>query len=101
MDLDRSSFEVNVDPSTGLTSIDDPSINLSDLSDRQSVLGIYTHVVCSFHLDEQRQKDRHSRDRESFLSRTHTHLESLQNRFVDIELVTEPFIRINTSGVNR
>ncbi|KAJ0617205.1 hypothetical protein HanIR_Chr02g0098861 [Helianthus annuus] len=64
-------------------------------------MGIYIPMLCSFCVRSKRQKDRHSRDRESILSRTHTHLESLQNRFVNIELVTEPFIRINTSGVNR
>ncbi|KAJ0479272.1 hypothetical protein HanIR_Chr13g0618151 [Helianthus annuus] len=39
IELDRSSFEICLDPSTGLTSIDDPSINLSDPSDRQPVFG--------------------------------------------------------------
>ncbi|KAJ0742692.1 hypothetical protein HanPI659440_Chr10g0367051 [Helianthus annuus] len=49
MDLDRSSFEVYVDPSTGFGSIDDPSISLFDHSTRRSVLGIYTRVMCSLH----------------------------------------------------
>ncbi|KAJ0536227.1 hypothetical protein HanRHA438_Chr09g0419431 [Helianthus annuus] len=54
MDLDRSSFEVYVDPSTGFRSIDDPSISLSDPSSRRSVLGIYTHVMCSLHFKQAR-----------------------------------------------
>ena len=47
MELDRSSFEVYVDPSTGFRSIDDPSISLSDPSTRRTVMAIYTHVMCS------------------------------------------------------
>ncbi|KAJ0479278.1 hypothetical protein HanIR_Chr13g0618221 [Helianthus annuus] len=57
MDLDRSSFEVYVDPSTGFRSIDDPSIYLSDPSTRRSVLGIYTHVMCSLYFGD-RTSDR-------------------------------------------
>ncbi|KAJ0944201.1 hypothetical protein HanPSC8_Chr03g0113551 [Helianthus annuus] len=60
MDVDEprriSSFEVYVDLSIGFRSIDDlsislsdPSISLSDPSTRRSVLGIYTHVMCSLH----------------------------------------------------
>ena len=75
MDLDRSSFEVYVDPSTGFRSIDDPSINLSDLSDRQSVLGIYTHVVCSFHGRHLDTSDRKidTREIERVFCQEHTH----------------------------
>ena len=98
---DIPSFEVYVDPSMAVWSIDDVSISKPDPSTRSSVMGINTRVVCSLHFLEKQDRQKDTRDREhSVQEHTHT-LEGLQNRFVNIELVTEPFIRINTSGVNR
>ncbi|MFS7913723.1 hypothetical protein Hanom_Chr02g00145041 [Helianthus anomalus] len=62
------------------------------ISDSLCVCTIYSLFV-----DKERGNTEASTERKH----THTLRESLQNRFVNIELVTEPFIRINTSGVNR